>query len=192
MHSIKKYWADSKSACAQNHPDFNVYETKLTETKFEIGIEVKNIVEPIYPEALSKRESEIRQANNGTLSWHFGSKEDIANFYGSEEYADMFIKYRNDYELFGDSINLWFPWQEPRQQCSVVTESGEKFRLKPTMSTSISGISKVPSNFPFLKCELEAIPSILSSAVYVNLFVIHIIIISIKIIFPIRCSEDME
>lgn len=24
MHSIKKYWADSKSACAQNHPDFNV------------------------------------------------------------------------------------------------------------------------------------------------------------------------
>lgn len=24
MHSIKKYWADSKSACAQNHPNFNV------------------------------------------------------------------------------------------------------------------------------------------------------------------------
>lgn len=115
-----------------SHPDFTVYETELTETKFKIGIEVQNITEPVYPEALSKHEEVIRQANNGKLSWRYGSREDIVRFYDSEEYADMHINYRNEYELFGDTINLWFPWQEPREACYVINENDEKFRLKQT------------------------------------------------------------
>lgn len=42
-----------------DNDNFEVYETKLTDTYFEIGINIRNIEEPVYPIELQNREKEL-------------------------------------------------------------------------------------------------------------------------------------
>lgn len=129
--------SSSYQVISSNNQDFNVYETKLTDTKFEIGIEISNIREPEYPKVLSQIENEIIEKNkinekNG-YDFSFGSREDIVKFYGNEEYANLYENYWKERYIIGDTITLMLPWISDNNkdyQCYVENQNGEKFKLK--------------------------------------------------------------
>lgn len=115
---------------------FKVYETKLTDTEFEIGIEISNVKKPVYPNELLEKEKIISNANkdangNEGYSLSFGKKEDIVKFYESEELANLWEGYYKNYYIVGDAINLFMPWLKEDRTCYVENSVGEKFRLKP-------------------------------------------------------------
>lgn len=120
---------DSYEIVTCDNKNFNLYEAKLTDTDFKIGIEISNIEKPIYPEKLLQIENDISKANGGEYSMSCNTKEDVAKFYGGTEYADLWEEYQLKYYLIGDAINFMLPWIKEDRQCYVENSDGEKFRL---------------------------------------------------------------
>lgn len=132
--------------------DFKVYETKLTDTEFEIGIEILNVKKPIYPKELLQKEEMISESNNGKVSYSFGKKEDIVKFYESDELANLWEEYYKNYYIVGDAITLFMPWINEDRTCYVENSLGEKFRLKPSSLDSFTENDKYDYR---AKCEMN-------------------------------------
>lgn len=137
-------------SCDNNN--FHVYETKLTDTEFEIGIEILNVEKPIYPKELLQKEKIISESNNGKVSYSFGTKEDIVKFYESEELANLWEEYYKKYYIVGDAINLLMPWIKEDRTCYVENSLGERYRLKPVSLDSFIENNKYDYR---AKCEMN-------------------------------------
>ena len=132
--------------------DFKVYETKLTDTEFEIGVEILNVKKPIYPKELLQKEKMISESNNGNVSYSFGKKEDIVKFYESDELANLWEEYYKNYYIVGDAITLFMPWIKEDRTCYVENSLGERFRLKPISLESFTENNKYDYR---AKCEMN-------------------------------------
>ena len=64
-----------------SNESFELYEAKLTETNFEIGITIKNTERPIYPKELEKIENDYYTLT-GEFKNLFFTEKDILEFYG--------------------------------------------------------------------------------------------------------------
>lgn len=103
--------------------DFNIYEAKLTNTGFEIGLTISNVKEPVYPSRMSEIENSINKSFNGNFS-----KEGFIEHYG-QEYTKLYEKYYDELCLIKrDGINYYAPWLKQTEGCYVLNENEEIFK----------------------------------------------------------------
>lgn len=113
-----------------DNKDFNVYEAKLSDTRLEIGIEIANVEEVKYPPELDKIDKEAIETNGENYKKSFKTREDVVEFYGSEEYADLFEDYFKNTMLFDNIINYFYPWIDYKNEGSyAINSNGEKFKI---------------------------------------------------------------
>ncbi len=108
---------DTYKVVSCDNKDFNLYEAKLTDTRLEIGIEISNVERAIFPAELEKMKA-------------FNTREEVVEFYGGEEYANLFEEYLRNEFLFDDIVNYFYPWMDYKNEGSyAITSNGEKFRI---------------------------------------------------------------
>ncbi len=108
---------DTYKVVSCDNKDFNLYEAKLTDTRLEIGIEISNVEMPIFPAELEKEKA-------------FSTREEVVEFYGGEEYANLFEEYLRNEFLFDDIVNYFYPWMDYKNEGSyAINSNGEKFKI---------------------------------------------------------------
>ncbi len=105
---------------------FEVYEAKLTNTGFDIGIIVSDVICPKYPEELSKKESEHREAHPDHYS--MSSKEEFIEIYGEDpKYEKLYLKYQKESTPINASGRRLLNWVDPTCGCYILNSKGEKY-----------------------------------------------------------------
>lgn len=116
---------------------FNVYTSKVMDTGFELGILISDMVQPVAPTELVKKQIEISNKYNNVIEQSGTSKE-------WEEFLKEGdnLKIWNDYQTKAhpiniNGINMWLVGdarKESPKGCYVLNSNGEEFRS--TMSPS--------------------------------------------------------
>jgi len=121
--------SDSYRVVSCDNEDFNLYEAELTDTGLNIGIEISNVEKAKYPAELNEIDQKAIEANGGNYNNYrksFNTREDVVEFYGSEEYADLYENYlKNDF-LFDNIIHYFYPWIDYKNEGSYAINSNEE------------------------------------------------------------------
>lgn len=116
-----------------DNSNFEIYEAKLTNTGFEIGLLVSNVSFPKYPEELAQKENEYMTTHPNGYS--MSTKEDFINIYGSNpKYEKLYIEYQIKSTPINTSGRGALNWVENTGGCYVLNSKGEKFTHSRTSS----------------------------------------------------------
>lgn len=129
MYNRKNYEIDYKVTNCKNK-DFEIYESKVTNTGFEVGIRISNVKKPENkPKELSKKEVEFMEShpNTGIV---INTKEDFINVYGDDpKYEDMYVNYF--YQIYPINLDGWpgVNWRERTSGCYVLNSNDKRFNF---------------------------------------------------------------
>lgn len=120
--------AEYYKVVSTENDNFEVYEAKVTDTAFELGVRISNIEEPEYPKELQEREAELLNGKGFVNGSVFESRENFIEFYGDEKYADLYSDYMNKntpIRVDGYSPDLW---GDKTEETYILNSNGSKFR----------------------------------------------------------------
>lgn len=127
--------SDSYRVVSCDNEDFNVYEAKLTDIGFEIGIEISNLKKPILSEDFLEKQSEILQSSKGYI---FNTKKEFLELFGDEKYLKIYEEYMRDKDPIKTDGLGPLPWSEATEGCYIKNSNNEKFLC----STNVNDINK--------------------------------------------------
>lgn len=105
---------------------FEIYEATLTNTGFEIGIMVSDVIYPEYPKELAQKESEYRATHPNGYS--MSSKEEFINIYGDDpKYEELYLEYQRKSTPINTSGWGFLNWIENTDGCYILNSKGEKY-----------------------------------------------------------------
>lgn len=105
---------------------FEIYEATLTNTRFDIGLIVSDIVYLKYPEELTQKESEYRNTHPDNYS--ISSKEEFIEIYGEDpKYQELYKEYYKKASPIRTSGYPSLNWEAPTEGCYILNSKGEKY-----------------------------------------------------------------
>ncbi len=110
---------NSYNVISCENKNFNIYTAKVTETGFEIGINISNIEEPIPNKELID--------NSTGMPYIFNSREELLAVNSDENFEKMYIEYNNKSWPVHTNGTPAVNWLEYTDGCYVKNSNGEKF-----------------------------------------------------------------
>lgn len=113
--------------------DFDVYEAKVTDTGFEIGLTIDNVEAPVADSILINPSTE--------LPYIFNSKEELLEISTDKDFENKYVEFETKFSPIRVNGVPVVPWLESTEGCYVENSNGEKF------CASNSAYRKQNSNF---------------------------------------------
>lgn len=101
--------------------DFDVYEAKVTETGFEIGLTIDNVQMPIADSSLINPLTE--------LPYIFNSKEELLAISTNKDFEDKYIEFESKFSPIRVNGVPVVSWIEPTEGCYIENSNGNIFRV---------------------------------------------------------------